>query len=77
MKVKSIELHGIYFNNLDELKDLDIFDQKKKMIETKKAKMRSWIIKQLRKVKNVAKKDLEFKIEAGDKGLVDAVKKYF
>lgn len=39
--------------------------------------MRSWIIKQLRKVKNVVKKDLEFKIEVGDKGLVDAVKKYF
>ena len=47
------------------------------MIETNKAKMRSWIIKQLRKVKNVAKKDLEFKIEVGDKGLVDAVRKYF
>ena len=47
------------------------------MIESNKAKMRSWIVKQLRKIKNLTKKDMELKIEGGDKGLVEGFKRYF
>ena len=59
------------------MKGLEIYDEKKKMIESNKAKMRSWIVKQLRKIKNLTKKDMELKIEGGDKGLVEGFKRYF
>lgn len=39
--------------------------------------MRSWIAKQVRKIKNVTKKEIELKIDGGNKGLVEAMGKYF
>lgn len=59
------------------MKNLDIFEEKNKQIENNKAKLRQWNSKQLRKIKNLGKKDVDVKVTSDRKGLVEGLNRYF